>query len=199
MKTKAPIQIQRDNLIAEVDQLKAAIKDKDQKISTLQLKVNSIEQTILQKDKTIQDLQSTISNKDNQINNDLSPKLQSSNKTLQELKQYNVKLESERANFKQENDTLKILLKEKDNTINNLEKELNQKNITITDDQQIINNLKTFYDVNKTEMQQKQQEYEKTVNQLKNQLYELENDVVIIDNVDILGNIDNTSTYTENA
>lgn len=63
---KAPIQIQRDKLLAQVEGLQKSLAEKNQTITTLQAEVNSKTQIITQKDKTIATLQTDINSK-NQV------------------------------------------------------------------------------------------------------------------------------------
>lgn len=72
---KAPIQIQRDELLAKVAELKKELAEKNHTIVTLESELNLKTQTITQKDNTIVTLQSelnlksqTIIQKDNTIN-----------------------------------------------------------------------------------------------------------------------------------
>ena len=64
---KAPIQIQRDKLLAQVEGLQKSLNEKNQTITTLQAELNSKNQVIAQKDNAIATLQTEISSKDQAI------------------------------------------------------------------------------------------------------------------------------------
>lgn len=114
---KAPIQIQRDELLTKVAELKKELAEKSNLIVTLESELNVKAQSLVQKD----------------------------------------------------------------NTINNLQTELNLKNQAITEKQNIITNLEATLVLNGEAITQKDHDIEK----LKHELFELENDVIILGNSDI--------------
>lgn len=114
---KAPIQIQRDELLTKVAELKKELLEKNNLIVALESELNLKTQTITQKD----------------------------------------------------------------NTINNIQTELNLKNHVITEKQNIITNLEAKLVLNGEAISQKDHDIEK----LKHELFELENDVIILGNSDI--------------
>lgn len=149
---KAPIQIQRDELIAKVAELKAELAAKNSSITALQAELASKSKIITDKDNTITNLKAELNTKGELIKQKEGIILEKQN----------------------------IIIK-KDEDINGLKSELNLKDQSVTEQQNIITNLESTLALNYEAMAQK----EHNIEDLKAQLFQLENDVVILGGSDI--------------